>query len=69
MFNALNRSKLLKPENVFACTVGPSSKQTLAKWHVLDPNEILATIGLVTDNPEPGDAAILALLDGSSDAS
>lgn len=62
MFRALNQSQLPE-ENVFAVTVGPSSKQTLAKWHVLDPSEVLATIGLVTDNPDAKDASILAMID------
>lgn len=61
MFKALNQSEL-DQENVFAVTVGPSSKQTLAKWHVLEPSDVLNTIGLVTENPDARDAGIIAML-------
>lgn len=43
MFRALLRSKLPKDE-VFAVTVGASSKKTLASWHLLEPRDVIAAI-------------------------
>ena len=63
MFRALNQSTL-PDENVFAVTVGPSSKQTLAKWHVLDPSDVIGVIGLCIGDPDSKDASILAMLEG-----
>lgn len=42
----------LKPEGVFATTVGASSKKTLARWHVTSPAEVVE--------------AMLALVEGSN---
>lgn len=44
MFRALRNSDL-PPEHVFSVTVGASSKQTLASWHLLEPADVIATIG------------------------
>ncbi|OAL38745.1 hypothetical protein AYO20_01951 [Fonsecaea nubica] len=43
MFRALLKTDLPK-EHVFACTVGASSKRTLATWHLLEPSDVIATI-------------------------
>ncbi|KAG9771991.1 glycosyltransferase family 20 protein, partial [Aureobasidium melanogenum] len=43
MFRALLKTNLPK-ENVFACTVGASSKRTLATWHLLEPSDVIASI-------------------------
>lgn len=43
MFRTLKSSKL--PEgDVFAVTVGASSKQTLASYHVLEPADVIAAV-------------------------
>ncbi|KIW05481.1 trehalose-phosphatase [Verruconis gallopava] len=55
MFRALNQSGL-STESVFTVTVGPSSKQTLASWHVVDPGDILSTIGLLNGNADEASA-------------
>lgn len=46
MFRALNASSLPK-DAVFTCTVGASSKKTLAAWHLLEPADVISTIGLL----------------------
>jgi trehalose 6-phosphate synthase/phosphatase len=43
MFRALLKTDLPK-EHIFACTVGASSKRTLATWHLLEPSDVIATI-------------------------
>jgi hypothetical protein len=43
MFRALLRSSLPRDE-VFAVTVGASSKKTLASWHLLEPQDVIAAI-------------------------
>lgn len=43
MFRALLRSSLPRNE-VFAVTVGASSKKTLATWHLLEPWDVIAAI-------------------------
>jgi trehalose 6-phosphate synthase/phosphatase len=46
MFRALRKTRL--PENhVWSVTVGASSKQTLASWHLLEPSDVIATIALL----------------------
>ncbi|KAF2862279.1 glycosyltransferase family 20 protein [Piedraia hortae CBS 480.64] len=53
MFRALNSSSL--PEKyIFAVTVGASSKQTLAHWHVLEPADVLATIAQLNGGDSDG---------------
>ena len=43
MFRALVQSDMPK-EQVFSCTVGASSKRTLATWHLLEPSDVLAAV-------------------------
>jgi trehalose 6-phosphate synthase/phosphatase len=43
MFGALLRSSLPGNE-VFAVTIGASSKKTLATWHLLEPRDVIAAI-------------------------
>jgi trehalose 6-phosphate synthase/phosphatase len=47
MFKALRNTDLPR-ENVFACTVGASSKKTLASWHLLEPADVIASISTLT---------------------
>jgi trehalose 6-phosphate synthase/phosphatase len=46
MFRALKNSGLSK-DRVFAVTVGPSSKLTLADWHLLEPSDVISSIALL----------------------
>ncbi|KAH7099697.1 trehalose 6-phosphate phosphatase [Auriculariales sp. MPI-PUGE-AT-0066] len=42
------RQLVLKPEGLFPTAVGPSSKRTLAAWHVTSPQEVVTSmLGLV----------------------
>ena len=43
MFRALLKTDLPK-DQVFAVTVGASSKRTLATWHLLAPADVIASI-------------------------
>jgi trehalose 6-phosphate synthase/phosphatase len=43
MFEALANSSLPK-QNVFACTVGASSKRTKASYHLLEPADVVASV-------------------------
>ena len=43
MFRALLKTELPK-EQIFACTVGASSKKTLATWHLLEPADVIAAV-------------------------
>ncbi|KAF3928365.1 Trehalose-phosphatase [Orbilia brochopaga] len=67
MFRALRRSPL-PAEHVFAVTIGASTKMTLANWHLLEPADVIDTVGLLigtvpengegerqTENPAPTD--------------
>ncbi|KLJ10610.1 trehalose 6-phosphate synthase [Blastomyces silverae] len=46
MFRALVNSNLPR-DRVFSVTVGASSKQTLASWHLLEPADVIATIAML----------------------
>jgi trehalose 6-phosphate synthase/phosphatase len=47
MFKALLNTDLPK-EGVFSCTVGASSKKTVASWHLLEPADVIASISALT---------------------
>ncbi|MCJ1435422.1 threalose-6-phosphate phosphatase [Xylographa pallens] len=49
MFRTLRATKLPQ-ENVFSVTVGASSKQTLASWHLLEPADVIAAVALLNGN-------------------
>ena len=52
MFRALLRCNLPRNE-VFAVTVGASSKKTLATWHLLEPRDVIAAItSLITGDED-----------------
>ena len=63
MFRALLKLDL-PAESVFSCTVGASSKRTLARWHVLDPKDVVtANIELLkpyTKRPDDPNSAPMA---------
>ena len=64
MFRALNASGL--PEaHVFTVTVGASSKMTLAKWHLLEPSDVISSIGLLArTETTDADLGSLAVVEG-----
>ncbi|MCJ1352593.1 MAG: threalose-6-phosphate phosphatase [Icmadophila ericetorum] len=62
MFRALRASKL-HSDHVFSVTVGASSKQTLASYHLLEPSDVIATIALLNGSATTGDLGAMALVD------
>jgi len=63
MFRSLLSSKL-PVEHVFAVTVGASSKQTLAKWHLLEPSDVISALALLNGQSDAGNAGAVAVVDG-----
>ena len=63
MFRALKASTLPR-DNVFSCTVGPSSKQTEANWHLLEPSDVISTVGMLNGSADDGNAGPMAVVDG-----
>jgi trehalose 6-phosphate synthase/phosphatase len=43
MFRSLRASNL-NEDHVFAVTIGAGAKQTLAKWHLAEPPDVIAAI-------------------------
>lgn len=39
----------LRPEHVFTVTVGASTKVTLARWHLLEPEDVIDCVALLAD--------------------
>ena len=62
MFRALQATKL-PPDHVFSVTVGASSKQTVASWHLLEPADVIASIALLNDSARTGDVGTVSLID------
>ena len=62
MFRAL-RATNLPPDHVFSVTVGASSKQTLASWHLLEPADVIASIALLNGSAGTGDTGAISLID------
>lgn len=56
MFRALNGSGL-PADHVFTVTVGASSKMTLAKWHLLEPSDVISAVALLTGDETDMSAA------------
>jgi trehalose 6-phosphate synthase/phosphatase len=64
MFRALNGAGLPK-EHVFTVTVGASSKMTLAQWHLLEPVDVISSIGLLTgESTTDGDLGPKSVVEG-----
>ena len=59
MFRALRATKL-PVSHVFSVTVGASSKQTLASWHLLEPADVIASIALLNGTTTTGDLGATA---------
>ncbi|PFH56445.1 hypothetical protein XA68_16490 [Ophiocordyceps unilateralis] len=49
MFRSLNGASgpVLKADDVFSVTVGASTKVTLAKWHLLEPEDVIECVALL----------------------
>lgn len=62
MFRALNNSDLPKSD-FFSVTVGPSSRQTLADWHVLEPSDLISTLGMLTGSVDDACLGAVAVVD------
>ncbi|KAL2354363.1 glycosyltransferase family 20-domain-containing protein [Cryomyces antarcticus] len=64
MFRSLRKSKL-PVDHVFTCTVGPSSKQTLASWHLLEPSDVISAISLLNGSADAGNVGAVAIVEGA----
>ncbi|KAK7712923.1 threalose-6-phosphate phosphatase [Botryosphaeria dothidea] len=64
MFRALRGSKLPE-DHVFSVTVGASSKQTLASWHLLEPADVISCIALLNGSADAGNIGAVAVVDGT----
>ena len=62
MFRAL-RASTLPLSNVFSVTVGASSKQTLASWHLLEPADVISSIALLNGSANADDLGMVAAAD------
>lgn len=51
MFRSLNGASgpVLNADHVFTVTVGPSTKVTVAKWHLLEPEDVIECVALLAD--------------------
>ena len=63
MFRSLRQSKL-GDDHVFAVTVGASSKQTLANWHLLEPADVINVIATLNSSAEAGGVGAVGGVDG-----
>jgi trehalose 6-phosphate synthase/phosphatase len=64
MFRSLRASELPQ-EHVFACTVGASSKQTIATWHLLEPADVISAIALLNGSTDAGNAGAVSVVDNT----
>ncbi|RAR03617.1 glycosyltransferase family 20 protein [Stemphylium lycopersici] len=64
MFRSLRQSKL-PTDHVFSVTVGASSKQTLASWHLVEPSDVISVISLLNGSADAGNVGAIAVVDGS----
>jgi trehalose 6-phosphate synthase/phosphatase len=62
MFRSLRQSKL-PTDHVFAVTVGASSKQTLASWHLLEPSDVISVVSLLNGSTDAGNVGAVAVID------
>ncbi|KAL6887412.1 family 20 glycosyltransferase [Trichoderma longibrachiatum] len=55
MFRSLNGAcgTILEDQHVFTVTVGASTKVTLAKWHLLEPEDVIECVGLLAGAGDP----------------
>jgi len=64
MFKSLRNSNLPE-EHVFSVTVGASSKQTLASWHLLEPSDVISAVALLNGSVDAGNIGPVAVVDGT----
>jgi len=64
MFRSLRQSKLPE-EHVFSVTVGASSKQTLASWHLLEPADVIAALALLNGSTDTSNIGPVAVVEGT----
>ncbi|KAF2800617.1 glycosyltransferase family 20 protein [Melanomma pulvis-pyrius CBS 109.77] len=64
MFRSLRQSKLPQ-DHVFSVTVGASSKQTLASWHLVEPSDVISVISLLNGSADAGNVGAVAVVEGS----
>ena len=48
MFRSLRASKV-NTDHIFAVTIGPSEKQTLARWHLKTPEDVVSAISMLNN--------------------
>ncbi|KAH7091089.1 alpha,alpha-trehalose-phosphate synthase-like protein subunit Tps2 [Paraphoma chrysanthemicola] len=63
MFRSLRQSKL-NSDHVFSVTVGASSKQTLASWHLVEPTDVISCISLLNGSADAGNVGAVAVVEG-----
>lgn len=63
MFRALSLSSL-PDEHIFSVTVGASSKQTLASWHLLEPSDVISVIALLNGSADAGNVGAVSVVEG-----
>lgn len=58
MFRALNgmSGSHVDADHIFTVTVGASTKVTLAKWHVLEPKDVIESMALLANVGNSGEA-------------
>ncbi|KAF1985889.1 glycosyltransferase family 20 protein [Aulographum hederae CBS 113979] len=64
MFRSLRSSKL-PIDHVYSVTVGASSKQTLASWHLLEPSDVISCISLLNGSADAGNVGAVAVVEGT----
>jgi len=64
MFRSLRQTTLPK-DHVFSVTVGASSKQTLASWHLVEPSDVISVISLLNGSADAGNVGAVAVVEGS----
>ncbi|KAF1809419.1 hypothetical protein P152DRAFT_403357 [Eremomyces bilateralis CBS 781.70] len=63
MFRSLRNCRLPSSQ-VFSVTVGASSKQTHASWHLLEPSDVISVIQLLNGSADAGNVGAVAVVDG-----
>ena len=63
MFRALRTSNLPE-DHVFSVTVGASSKQTLASWHLLEPADVISVVSLLNGSADAGNVGAVSVVEG-----
>ena len=64
MFRSLRQSHMPE-DHVFSVTVGASSKQTLASWHLVEPSDVISVISLLNGSADAGNVGAIAVVDGT----